>query len=104
MASSSTIPSMVASGKATAKTTCSVHMPPEGVVVPLTAVVETTSDDHIPAGLEPLEEEGDSHKGEWRNSDITESDLKEMLAEGYLPTTEGLVWRAVPAGEVIPSP
>src|SRR4051812_48643214 len=52
----------------------------------------------------PLEEEGDSHKGEWRGSDITESDLNEMLAEGYLPTTEGLVWWAAQASEVIPSP
>src|SRR5215216_2872154 len=27
-----------------------------------------------------------------------------MVAEGYLPVTEGLAWRAAPAGEVTPSP
>src|SRR4051812_39509971 len=27
-----------------------------------------------------------------------------MVAEGYLPTMEGLAWRAAPAGEVTPSP
>uniref|UniRef100_A0ACD5W6E8 Uncharacterized protein n=1 Tax=Avena sativa TaxID=4498 RepID=A0ACD5W6E8_AVESA len=27
-----------------------------------------------------------------------------MVAEGYLPATEGLAWRAAPAGEVTPSP
>ena len=51
-----------------------------------------------------MEEELDSHKGDWRGSDITDRDIQELITEGYLPTTEGLAWRAAPAGEVTPSP
>ena len=95
---------MAVTNEAAAKPTGSVHVPPEGVVVPRSAVVETTGGDHIPAGLEPLEEESDPHKGEWRGSDIADGDLKELLVEGYLPATEGFVWRAALDGEVVPSP
>src|SRR4051812_39025778 len=100
MASSSSFPSMAA----LAKPTSSVIVPPEGLVIPASAVIETTGGDHNLAALEPLEEEPDSHKGDWRGSDITDCDIQEMVAEGYLPSTEGLFWRAAPAGEVTPSP
>src|SRR4051812_28314256 len=100
MASSSSFPSMAA----LAKPTSSVIVPPEGLVIPASAVIETTGGDHNLAALEPLEEEPDSHKGDWRGSDITGQDIQEMVAEGYLPATEGLAWRAATAGEVTPSP
>src|SRR3954463_15586692 len=99
MASSSSSPSMAASSKAVAKPASSVVVPPEGLVIPASAVIETTSGDHKLAALEPLDEEPDSHKGDWRGSDITGRDIQEMVTEGYLPTTEGLAWRAAPAGE-----
>ena len=67
-------------------------------------MVETTGGDHTPAALELLEEEYDSHKGDWRNSDIMDRDIKELIIESYLPMTEGLAWRVALAGEVIPSP
>src|SRR5215216_801303 len=104
MASNSSSPSMAASSEATAKTASSVVVPPEGLVIPASAVIGTTGGDHNLAALEPLEEEPDSHKGDWRGSDITDRDIQEMVSEGYLPTTEGLAWRAAPAGEVTPSP
>src|SRR3954471_7217457 len=104
MASSSSSPSMATSSEATAKPASSVVMPPEGLVIPASAVIETTGGDHNLAVLEPLEEEPDSHKGDWRGSDITDCDSQEMVAEGYLPATEGLTWRAAPTGEVTPSP
>src|SRR4051812_14681562 len=103
MASSSTSPSMVASTEAATKPTSSVVMPPEGLVIPASAVIESTGGDHNLAALEPLEEDLDSHKGDWRDSDITDSDIQELIAEGYLPVTEELTWRAAPAGEVTPS-
>ena len=67
-------------------------------------MIETTGGDHNLAALEPLEEDPDSHKGDWRGSDITGRDIQEMVAEGYLPATEGLAWRVAPGGEVTPSP
>src|SRR4051812_1345417 len=104
MASSSTFPSMAASSEATAKPASSIVMPLEGLVIPVSAVVESTGGDHNPAALEPLEEELDSHKGDWRGSDITNRDIQELIAEGNLPATEGIAWRAAPAVEVTPSP
>src|SRR3954471_22989866 len=104
MASSSSSPSMVASSEAAAKPASSVVVPPEGLVIPASAMIETIGGDHNLAALEPLEEEPDSHKGDWRGSDITGRDIQEMIAEGYLPATEGLTWRAAPAGEVAPFP
>src|SRR3954470_1661885 len=104
MASSSTSPSMEASSEAAAKPVSSVIVPPEGLVIPASAVIETTGGDLNLAALEPLEEEPNSHKGDWRGSDITDRDIQEMIAEGYLPATEGLAWRAAPAGEVTPFP
>src|SRR4051812_12087337 len=100
MASSSFAPSVAASGDAAAKPAGTVHVPLEGLVLPKSAVVESTDGDHNPAALELLEEENDSHKGDWRGSDITYNDIKELLVEGYLPATEGLVWRAAPTSEV----
>src|SRR3954470_9879911 len=104
MAISSSSPSMAASSEATAKPASSVVVPPEGLGIPASAVIETNGGDHNLAALEPLEEEPDSHKGDWHGSNITDRDIQEMVAEGYLPTTEGIAWRAVPAGEVTPSP
>src|SRR3954462_4983335 len=104
MASSSSSPSMAASSEATAKPASSVVVPSEGLVIPASVVIETTGGNHNLAALEPLEEEPDSHKGDWRGSEITHRDIQEMVAEGYLPATEGLAWRAAPAGEVTPSP
>src|SRR3954466_530297 len=104
MASSSSSPSMAASSEATAKPASSIVVPLEGMVIPASAVIETTGGDHNLVALEPLEEEPDSHKGDWRGSDITGRDIQEMVAEGYLPATEGLAWRAAPAGEVTPFP
>src|SRR3954463_12639467 len=104
MASSSSSPSMAALSEAVVKPASSVVVPPEGLVIPASAVIETTGGDHNLAALEPLEEEPDSQKGDWRGSDITDRDIQEMVAEGYLPTTEGLAWRAATAGEVTPSP
>ena len=95
---------MASSSEATAKPASSVVVPPEGLVIPASAVIETTGGDHNLAALEPLEEEPDSHKGDWRGSDITSRDIQEMVAEGYLPATKALAWRAAPAGEVTPSP
>ena len=66
MASSSSAPSMAASGDAAAKPASTVLVPPEGLVIPKSAVVESTGGDHNPAALELLEEENDSHKGDWR--------------------------------------
>ena len=82
MASSSSSPSMAASGKAVAKPASSVIMPLEGLVIPRSAVVEDTGGDHNLAALELLEEEYDSHKGDWRGSDITDRDIKELIIEG----------------------
>src|SRR3954471_13402574 len=104
MASSSSSPSMAASSEAAAKRASSVAVPPEGLVIPASVVIETTGGDQKLAALEPLDEEPDSHKGEWRGLDITDRDIQEMVVEGYLPATEGLAWRAAPAGEVTPSP
>src|SRR4051812_6752753 len=104
MASSSSSPLMAASSEATTKPVSSVVVPLEGLVIPASAVIETTGGDHNMAALDPLEEEPDSHKGDWRDSDIIGRDIQEMVAEGYLPATEGLAWRAAPADEVIPSP
>ena len=95
---------MAASSEASAKPASSVVVPPEGLVIPALAVIESTDGDHNLAVLEPLEEEPDSHKGDWRGSYITDRDIQEMVAEGYLPATEGLAWRAALAGEVTPSP
>src|SRR3954463_3346728 len=74
------------------------------MVIPASAVIETTGGDQNLAALETLEEEPDLHKGDWRGSDITDPDIQKMVAEGYLPAMEGLAWRAAPAGEVTPSP
>src|SRR3954464_2116920 len=104
MASSSSSPSMAASSEATAKPASSVVVPPEGLVIPASAVIETTGGDHNLVALEPLEEEPDSHKGDWRGSDITDRDIHDKVAESYPPAKEGLAWRAAPAGEVTPSP
>src|SRR4051812_1257982 len=104
MASSSSSPSMATSSEAAANPASSVVMPPEGLVIPASAVIETTGGDQKLAALEPLDEEPDSHKGDWRGSDITDRDIQEMVAEGYLPATEGLAWRTALAGEVTPSP
>src|SRR3954467_3298252 len=104
MARSSTYPSMVASNEAAEKPASSIVVPPEGLVIPASAVIESTGGDLNLAALELLEEEHDSHKGDWRGSDITDRDIQELIAEGYLPATEGLAWRAAPAGEVTPSP
>src|SRR3954467_7818644 len=93
MPSSNSTPSMAASGDGAAKPAGSVHVPLEGLVLPKSAVVESTGSEQVPAVLELLEEEGDSHKGDWRGSDITDSDIKELVVEGYLPSMEGLVWR-----------
>src|SRR3954470_2767196 len=95
---------MAASSEAVAKPASSVVMPPEGLVIPVLAVIETTGGDHNLAALEPLEEDPDLHKGNWSGSDITGRDIQDMVTEGYLPTMEGLAWRAAPAGEVTPSP
>src|SRR4051812_4894981 len=104
MASSSSSPSMVASSEAAAKPASSVVVPPEGLVIPASVEIETTGGDQKLAALEPLDEEPDSHKGDWRGSDITGRGIQEMVAEGYLPAMEGLAWRAEPASEVTPSP
>src|SRR3954463_8954547 len=104
MASSSTSPSMAASSEAVTKPASSIVVPPEGLVITASAVIASTGGDLNLAALELLEEELDSHKGDWRDSDITDRDIQELIAEGYLPATEGLAWRAVPAGEVTPSP
>src|SRR3954462_4864373 len=104
MASNSTSPSMAASSEAVAKPTSPIVVPPEGLVIPASVVIESTGGDLNLVVLEPLEVETDSHKGDWRGSDITDRDIQEMIAEGYLPATEGLAWRAAPAGEVTPSP
>src|SRR3954462_13426206 len=104
MASSSSSPSMAASSEATAKPASSVVVPPEGLVIPASVVIESTGGDLNLAALEPLEEEPDSHKGDGRSSDITDHDIQEMVIEGYLPATEGLAWRVAPAGKVTPSP
>src|SRR3954471_14586978 len=104
MASSSSSSSMVASSEAAAKPASSIVVPPEGLVIPASPVIESTGGDHNPAALEPLEEELDSHKGDCCGLDITNRDIQELIAEGYLPATEGLAWRAAPAGEVTPSP
>src|SRR3954466_14018507 len=103
MASSSSSPSMEVSSEAAAKPASSVIVPPEGLVIPASAVIETTGGNQKLAALEPLEEEPDSHKGDWRGSDITDREIQEMVAEGYLPTMEGLAGRGAPAGEVTPS-
>ena len=95
---------MATSSEAAAKPASSIVLPPEGLVIPASAVIESTGGDHNPAALEPLEEDLDSHKGNWRGLDITNRDIQELIAEGYLPATEGLAWRAAPAGEVTPSP
>src|SRR3954467_9392466 len=90
MARSSTYPSMVASSEAAEKPTSSIVVPPEGLVISASAVIESTGGDQNLAALEPLEEEPDSHKGDWRGSDITDCDIQEMVAEGYLPRRRGL--------------
>src|SRR3954469_13567381 len=104
MASSSTSPSMAASSEAAAKPASSIVVPSEGLVIPASAVIESTGGDPNLAALEPLEEEPDSHKGDWRGSDISDRDIQDMVTGGYLPATEGLTWRAAPAGEETPSP
>ena len=104
MASSSSSPPNAASGDAAAMPESSVVVPPEGLVIPRSAVVEATGGDHNPAALELLEEEYDTHNGDWRGSDIMDRDIKELIVEGYLPTMDGLAWRAAPAGKVTPSP
>src|SRR3954470_12941335 len=104
MASSSTSPSMAASNEAVAKPASSIVVPPKGLVIPASTVIESTGGDLNLAALEPLEEELDFHNGDWRGSDITDRDIQELIAEGYLPVTEGLAWRLAPAGEVTPSP
>src|SRR3954453_14730906 len=93
MASSSSSPSMEASSEATTKPASSVVVPPEGLVIPALAVIETTGGDHNLAALEPLEEDPDSHNGDWHGSDTTDRDIQEMVAEGYL-----LRWRGSPGG------
>ena len=95
---------MAASGDAAAKPATTVLVPPEGLVIRKSAVVKSTGGDHNPAALGLLEEENDSHKGDWHGSDITDHDIKELIIESYLPAIEGLVWRAAPDGEVTPSP
>ena len=95
---------MAASSEAAVKPASSVIVPPEGLVIPALAVIENTGGDHNMVALEPLEEEPDSHKGDWRGSDITDRDIQEMVIKGYLPAMEGLAWRAAPAGEVTSSP
>src|SRR4051812_14062474 len=104
MASSSSSPTMAASNEAPAKPASSIVVPPEDLVIPASVVIESTGGDLNMAALEPLEEELDSHKCEWRVSDIMDRDIQELIAEGYLPATEGLVWRVAPDGEVTPSP
>src|SRR4051812_28341535 len=104
MASSSSSPSMAASGEAVTKPASSVIVPPEGLAIPVSTVVGSTGGDHNPVALELLEEEYDSHKGDWRGSDITDRDIKELIIEGYLPAMEVLAWQVAPAGEVTPSP
>ena len=59
---------MAAPSKATAKPASSIVVPPEGLVFPTSAVIETTGGDHNLAALEPLKEEPDLHKGDWRGS------------------------------------
>src|SRR4051812_15561680 len=103
MASRSTSPSMAASNEAAAKPDSSIVVPLESPVIPAQAVIDSTGGDLNLAALEPLEEELDSHKGDWRGSDITDRDIQELIVEGYLPGTEGLAWRVAPAGEVTPS-
>ena len=62
---------MAASSEAAAKPASSVVVPPEGLVIPASVVIESTGGDQNLVALEPLEEEPDSHKGDWRGSDIT---------------------------------
>ena len=83
---------MAGKSEAAAKPASSIVVPPEGLVIPRSAVVEATGGDHNPAALELLEDEYDSHKGDWRGSDITDRDIKELINEGSLPATEGLAW------------
>src|SRR4051812_44776204 len=104
MASSSSSPSMALSCEAAAKPASAVIVPLEGLVIPKSAVVEATGVDHNPAALEMLEEEYDSHKGDWCGLDVTDRNIKELVNEGYLPAKEGLAWQAAPSGEVTPSP
>ena len=47
---------------------------------------------------------GTSIVNTWISTLLKVGNLTEMVAEGYLPATEGLAWRAAPAGEVTPSP
>nr|ABA98730.1 retrotransposon protein, putative, Ty3-gypsy subclass [Oryza sativa Japonica Group] len=50
-----------------------------------------------------MAEERESFEGQWASSDVTEEDLKEMVAHGVLPAKEIIGWR--PAhGEAFPSP
>nr|ABA98214.1 retrotransposon protein, putative, Ty3-gypsy subclass [Oryza sativa Japonica Group] len=50
-----------------------------------------------------MAEERESFEGQWASSDVTEENLKEMVAHGVLPAKEIIGWR--PAhGETFPSP
>ena len=50
-----------------------------------------------------MAEEKESFEGQWASSDVTEENLKEMVAHGVLPAKEIIGWR--PAyGEMFPTP
>ncbi len=48
-------------------------------------------------------EERESFESQWAPSDVTEEDLKEMVAHGVLPAKEIIGWRPA-CGEALPTP
>nr|ABA95030.1 retrotransposon protein, putative, Ty3-gypsy subclass [Oryza sativa Japonica Group] len=50
-----------------------------------------------------MAEEKESFEGQWAPSDVTEENLKEMVAHGVLPAKEIIGWRPA-CGEAFPSP
>nr|ABA98573.1 retrotransposon protein, putative, Ty3-gypsy subclass [Oryza sativa Japonica Group] len=50
-----------------------------------------------------MAEEKESFEGQWAPSDVTEENLKEMVAHGVLPAKEIIGWRPA-CGEIFPTP
>jgi|UPI0001C7C8FE hypothetical protein len=50
-----------------------------------------------------MAEEKESFEGQWAPSDVTEENLKEMVAHGVLPAKEIIGWRPA-CGEAFPTP
>src|SRR3954470_1183570 len=74
-----------ASSEAAAKPASSIVVPTEGLVIPASAVIESTGGDQNLAALDPLEEEPDSHKGDWCGSDITDRTSKRWSPKATFP-------------------